>query len=50
MKNILTIRTVKGQRKKEVEFNTAKHTILLGDLCNKATLQPIGKIIKVESK
>lgn len=49
MKNILTIRTLKG-RKKQVEFNRAVHTVLLGYLCDRFTQKPIGKILKAETK
>jgi hypothetical protein len=49
VRNILTIKTASG-KKKEVEFNSILHTVVLGYLCYRETGKTIGKVIKTESR
>jgi hypothetical protein len=44
MKNILLIST--GRGRKRVEFDAARHTVIMGNLCDKATLRVLGKVIQ----
>jgi hypothetical protein len=46
MKNMLVIAINKGLRiqRKHMEFKPEKHTVIMGNLCDKKTLKQIGKV------
>lgn len=52
MKNILVIgiQKLRGVQRKHIEFNPDKHSVIMGNLCDKKTLKVIGKVLRCYSE
>jgi hypothetical protein len=52
MKNMLVIgiQKLRSIQRKHIEFNPGKHTVIMGNLCDKKTLKVIGKVLRCYSE